>query len=171
MASKPRRWATVPALAILAALALTAIGQDVDQAVTVHFVYSAALATSVPVPDRWTVYDDRDRAATVMLPPELIVHDPFIRIENLAGKKPRVALSARCLPLPQAGFAGPTTLGGHGGSYQYMCPGGGFIGSAWVVLMPRSRGGTWRFAYWGARGISRGRLAPEFTVILAAFMS
>jgi hypothetical protein len=89
MASKPRRWATVPALAILAALALTAIGQDVDQAVTVHFVYGAALATSVPVPDRWTVYDDRDRAATVMLPPELIVHDPFIRIENLAGKKPR----------------------------------------------------------------------------------
>jgi hypothetical protein len=170
MASKPRRLATVPALGLLAALALTALGQDVDRTVTVHFVYSAALATSVPVPDRWTVYDDRFRGATVMLPPELIVHGPFIRIENLAGEKPQVALSARCLPLPQAGFAGPTTLGRHPGSYQYMCP-GGFIGRAWVVLMPGSRGGTWRFTYWGARGISRGYLAPEFTVILAAFTS
>ena len=109
---------------------------------TVHFVYSAALATSVPVPDRWTVYDDRDRAATVMLPPEPIVHGPFIRIENLAGKKLQVALSARCLPLPQPGFARPTTLGGHRGSYQYTCPGGGFIGSAWVVLMPGSHHDT-----------------------------
>jgi hypothetical protein len=75
-------------------------------------------------------------------------------------------------PLPEASrppVEGPEAIAGHGGSYEFVCP-GGFIGPAWTVLIASASGnGVWQLTYLGAGGLRTGPWAASFNHILAVF--